>query len=430
MNARDALVIEADPAVPLFHASLGLRAGSLLDPPGKEGATRLLMRLMRRSGAGRTAEQADETVDRIGGHLGAEVGRSTSGFHGGAIARSTERFLNFLFETVTDARFERGEFEQLRTESRAELMEKLDDDRSRARHFWSRAFFDGHPYGRPSSGTLASLANIQFEDLEPLRARLFERENVRFAFAGQCDVERVRTSAARILQALPEKNGGSVTDPGDPSGPRGRRLVFIDKPERTQAQIVIGCLGTHAHDEDHTALHVGNTIFGGTFTSRLMQEVRAKRGWSYGTSSHIPFDRRRQAFSMWAYPQAADAAPCLTLELRLLDVWARDGVTQRELAAAKKYLTRSYAFAVDTAQKRAAARLDEQLYDLPEGHQARYLERVAAVTLDQVNAAVKRRISPQNLQIAVLGTHKDIGAAIEAAVPELAHVEVVRFDAD
>ena len=139
----------------------------------------------------------------------------------------------------------------------------------------------------------------------------------------------------------------------------GRHLVLVDKPERTQTQILIGCLGTHAHDEDHVALHVGNTIFGGTFTARLMNEVRSKRGWSYGAYSSLPYDRHRRGFSLWTFPKASDAAACITLELDLLAKWWKDGVTPKELAWAKRYLVRSHAFAIDTAGKRVGQMLDE-----------------------------------------------------------------------
>src|SRR5690606_32750779 len=96
------------------------------------------------------------------------------------------------------------------------------------------------------------------------------------------------------------------------------RVVIVDKPERTQTQILIGCLGTRPSDEDHTALVVANTVFGGAFSARLMQSIRAERGWSYGAYSSLPIDRTRQAFSMWAFPKTGDCAPCVELELAML----------------------------------------------------------------------------------------------------------------
>ena len=191
---------------------------------------------------------------------------------------------------------------------------------------------------------------------------------------------------------------------------------------------MIGCLGSHTRDEDHVALLVGNTIFGGTFTARMTQEVRSKRGWSYGAYSNVPFDRRRQSFSMWTFPKADDAGPCLKLELDMLHELREKGVTKAELSWAKRYLVRSHCFAIDTAAKRVGLALDQALYDLPEDYYSRYLERVQAVTLEQANAALQNRLSDQDLLITVVGTESVIGEPVRSAVENLASSEVVPFD--
>jgi zinc protease len=192
--------------------------------------------------------------------------------------------------------------------------------------------------------------------------------------------------------------------------------------------MVIGGLGTCAHDADHIPLVVANTAFGGTFTSRLMQEVRGKRGWSYGASSRVGFDRQRDAFTMWTAPAATDAAACLALELELLHSFRSPGITAEELEFVKRYLVRSHAFEIDTARKRVHQKLEAELFDLPEGYHARYLERVLAVELEAAQTAVRERISEADLVIGVVGTHAEIGAAIEKAIPDLAGVTVAPFD--
>jgi hypothetical protein len=130
-----------------------------------------------------------------------------------------------------------------------------------------------------------------------------------------------------------------------------RRLVFVDKPERTQTQILLGEVGSHPRDADHISLHVATTIFGGTFTSRMMKAIRSERGWSYGAYARLPYDKERDAFSMWTFPAAKDAAACITLELELLNAWRDKGISARELAFAKRYLVRSHAFDIYTPQR-------------------------------------------------------------------------------
>lgn len=249
------------------------------------------------------------------------------------------------------------------------------------------------------------------------------------AFSGDITRARAEAVAAQICAQLP--SGPAPQDDAlDPEVIPGRRLTFVDKPDRTQTQILIGGLGTHPRDEDHLALHVANTVFGGTFTARMTQEVRAKRGWSYGAYSSLPIDRRRQAFSMWTFPKADDAAPCIKLELEMLHDLREKGITKKELSWAKKYLVRSHAFALDTASKRVGLLLDSALYGLPDGYYEKYIERVKAITLEEANASVVKRLSEENLLVTVVGTAANIIEPVKAAIPELASSEVVAFDAE
>jgi zinc protease len=134
------------------------------------------------------------------------------------------------------------------------------------------------------TGTASSLSRIKPDDLQALYRRVVRPENLIFAFSGDIDRPQAEALAEQIRSQLPA--GPAPRDEvGEPALIAGRRLTFVDKPERTQTQILIGGLGTHPKDEDHLALHVANTVFGGTFTARLTQEVRAKRGWSYGAYS-------------------------------------------------------------------------------------------------------------------------------------------------
>jgi zinc protease len=206
--------------------------------------------------------------------------------------------------------------------------------------------------------------------------------------------------------------------------------VFVDKPERTQTQLLIGTLGTSAWDSDHVPLLVASTVLGGTFSSRLMKEVRSKRGWSYGASTSLAVDVCREAFTMWTHPGSADAAACLELEMKLLAQWCDRGVNPRELAFAKRYLTRSNAFEVDTPTKRVQRKFAGDLFGLPDDYYSGFLDRVAATTVEQANRAVRDRIDPSSLVVAMTGTHGEIGAAVAAAIAGLASSEVKPFDSE
>jgi zinc protease len=430
--ARDSaskILVETSRELPLVSVSVALRTGAILDPPGVEGAMRFLARMMRRSAGGRSADANDRLIEGMGGSLGADVSQSTMVFQGTVISRSLDRFVEMLVDTIARPTLPDDELERLRREAEAELIESLDDDRGLARRWFRRRLFQGHPYSRSAGGTLAGVRAVTGELLRKLYAQAVVADNLVFAFSGDITEERAESIAATLSAAV-GSGPAPVDTTGDPSVPPGRRLVFVDKPERTQTQILIGGLGSHPSDPDHTALAVANTAFGGTFTARLMQEVRAKRGWSYGAYSSLPYDRRRQSFSLWTFPKASDAPACIALELAMLRDFREKGVTAAEFGWARRYLVRSHVFAIDTAAKRVGLALDSELYGLPPGYYSRYLESLRAATLEQANAAVRERLSDENLLLSVVGTESISLADVKNAVEHLGSTEVVRYDAE
>jgi zinc protease len=429
VSATPIVLVEESRALPLVHLTVAGRTGAAEDPDGKEGLTRFLARLMRRTGAGMDSQALDIRIDSLGGSLGADVSHSVTGFHGTVIARSLDAFVDLLIDVIARPGFSPAELERLRRESQAEIVESRDNDRALAQRWFRRKLFEGHSFGRPVEGLIGSIGRIEQADVREHYARLWATENLVFAFAGAIDEAGAQSIAERLRRTLPA-GSRRVDAISDPSLPPGRRLVIVDKPERTQTQILVGALGSHPHDADHTALHVANTVFGGTFTARMTEEIRTKRGWSYGAYSSLPYDRHRQSFSMWTFPKANDAAACIRLQLEMLANWRNAGITAEELAWAKRYLVRSHAFSVDTAPKRVGLRFDEIIYELPAGYHQHYVERVEAVTLEQANTAVSQRIDDRNLLVVVVGTESQIGAGVRDAIDGLSSVEVVPHDTD
>jgi zinc protease len=423
------LLLERDASLPLVHGGVCTRTGAGEDPENQLGLTRLAGRLMRRTAGGMRAEEVDARIDRMGAAMGLDSGHGSTALSGSVLERSFDEFMRLFEQMLVAPGFAEEELERLKRETLAELTEILDSDQQLAQRWFLRSLFAGHPYGRSVIGTEKTLQAITVADVRRCYERHFTRRNLVFSFAGAVDRDRVERASRAIWEALPA-GSADVPPPPEPQAPKGRRLVFVDKPERTQTQILIGGIGTHPSDEDFFPLLVANTVFGGTFTARLTQEVRAKRGWSYGAYSSLGYDRRRQAFSMWTFPKADDAAPCMALQLQMLSDWWKVGITADELGWAKRYLAQSQAFSCDTAAKRLGLELDELTSDLPRGHYARYVASVGDVTLEQANRAIQSRISLDDLAIVVVGTQSAIGDAVRKAIPDLTEERIVSFDTE
>ncbi len=419
--------IETSRELPLVNVMVGFRVGSFLDPAGKEGLSKLMVRMLRRGVEGMDAPTLEAAIDRIGADISEHVGISTVSLHLDVIRRSLDKGVDLLAKLLGSATFDETELGKLERETEGELIEARDSDRTLCARAFRREIFRGHPFARRTTGLIPTVRSVTRDDVVAAYRRTFTRDNCVLAFSGDLDDLEASRASERLLAALPAGTGPR-RELADPDFGTGRRLVFVDKPERTQTQLLIGGIGTHPRDDDHVALHVANTVFGGTFTSRLMREVRSKRGWSYGAYASLPIDVCREAFSMWTHPGSDDADKCLALELSLLEGLRDGGIEPRELSFAKKYLVRSHAFEVDTASKRVHRKLATSLFDLPADYYDRYLEQVDAVTKEQADAALSRRLSTENLVVAITGTHAQIGEKIAAAVPGLASQSVVPFD--
>lgn len=421
--------IESSRDLPIVDVFVLAHTGSAHDPKGREGALNLALRTLRRGTRRRSAREIDALLDRAGAELSTSCDATSSMLHLTVIRRNLLPMLDLLAEIVGEPALPEDELAQVAREVRADLIDTRDDDRSLAGRFFRRRVFRGHPYGRPAAGTPATITSLTRDEAARAWAKTGRRANVVVAASGDITAEELEAFAAKLDALLPKGAAPSREVP-TPVAPRGRTLVLVDKPARSQTQIYIGGLGTHARDRDHHALVVGNTIFGGTFTARLMREVRSKRGWSYGASSRLGRDRAREAWSMWTFPAASDAPACVALQLQLLERLVERGINARELAFARSYITRSHAFETDTASKRLWQRLDALLLDLPRRYDADYLERIRAVTVDEVNAALRRRLSPRDLVLSVVCTASELRAPLEAAVGDLRATEVVPFDQD
>jgi zinc protease len=412
--------------LPVVGVGVSVRTGALLDPHGKEGLARMMSRAMRMGTAELRSRELEERIDALGAQLGISCSQSYMHIGGVVVAHNLAPFMELLAALITRPAFRPGDVAQVKREMIAELTALCDDDRALcARHFRHYAYGD-HLYGRPRSGTRESLRTISRKDVQDSHARHFAARNLVIGVWGDFEPRALQAMLDRGFRGLPARKPPALVLP-EPVLASGRRILVVDKPERTQTQILIGTLGTSAHDRDYVPLIVGNAAFGGLFTSRLNDEVRSKRGLSYGCSSSFTLSRTRDLWSMHTFPSATDARSCIELQLGLYDDWVARGVRAGELAAVKRYLIKGNAFENDTAAKRLDQHLDIELFDWPKSHHTHFLPRVRATTREDVRRALHRRMSRTDQVITVVATADQLVPELRK-LPDVQRIDVVRFD--
>jgi zinc protease len=418
------VLLEESHALPMVDVEIAFRTGSYADPEGKDGLTRLLARMARMGTRRLRGAEVEERIARLGARLSVEVSGGSVRYQGTVIRKNLGPFVALLGELLAAPALRAADLAHVKRETVSDLVALRDHDEGLAAKRFRDLLFGDHPYGRTIAGTPKTVRRIGRDDLRAHHARTYLLGNMVVGAAGDVSAEELAALVDAHLVDLPRGRSPKLALPA-PRLAKGRRVCIVDKPERTQTQLYVGTLGGKLGDPLTFPLHVGNAGFGGMFTGRLMHEVRAVRGLSYGASSRL--DVHRRAFAIHTFPSASDAVACTELVLELLEAFVDQGLTDAEVRAAKSFLVRGHCFEVDTAAKRLDARMDIELYGLPPEHYAQYTRLVQRVKPAEVREAVRRRLSSRDLAIAIVATAKDVRPALER-LPGLTELSVVPYD--
>lgn len=420
------IFVESSDVLPLVDLEIALPVGSLHDPAGQEGLAQLTGHLMRRGPRGLSQERFEDRLATLGARMSVEVSMRSTRIRATVLRRNLDPLLSLLTDMVWQPALRAGDFAKLKRRAQASLIARLDDDQTLGAVCFRKALFGDHPYGRTLSGHSDSLRRIGIQQVRDFYDRNIAKGAFLVGASGDVSESEVR---ALVASHFP-RTGRSHKRRSDVPATRvrrGRHVVIVDKPERTQTQLFIGTVGARTRDRNLFPLIVSNTAFGGTFSGPLMQEVRAVRGWSYGAYSRLLHSTQRDAWYMSTAPAAEYSADCAALQLDLLERWVDRGTKKSELTFAQRYLINSHCFDRDTPSKRLESRLDVELLDIPRSYVDKYDELVGKVTKTQADDATRARISPRDLTIVVVATASDVERSFEQ-LPGVRSIEVVPFD--
>lgn len=391
-----------DRSVPVVALNFAfLDAGSAADPPGREGLASLAAGLLTQ-GAGELG--ATEFADRLredATSISFSAGRETVGGSMRALAANLDEAAGLLALALTRPRFDAADIARLRAGRLVALRNEASTPRSAASLLWWREAFPGHPFARSSTGTEAGLAAISREDLASFAGARLSRARLVVAAAGAIDAARL----ARLLDAAFAGLAAAAPAPVAEAGAPARFGLAVQRLAAPQSAAAFGQAALPLDDPDWDAQLVVNRILaGGGFASRLMEEVREKRGLTYGIGAQLQPHGARSALILGATStENARIAESLAVLREVWGAFGRDGPTAEELDDAKAFLAGSFPLGFtatpDIARSLVSLRLAGRPPDWLEGR----LARLASVDLDRARAAARRIYDPAALSVAVAG---------------------------
>jgi zinc protease len=400
-NGLRVVVIEHH-ETPAVTVELLTKAGRAFTPAAKAGLAGATANLLREGTAARSAQQIAGAIDSVGGNLNVGAGSDFGYANIQVTSDQLDLGLDLLADVVLRPSFPDEELERWRRQTLNGLQVQQKDAGYLADSAFQRAVFGKHPYGLPAEGTPESLQSLTRDDLAAFHREFYVPNETIVAVVG--DV-RPADAFARIERAFGAwKKGNSHEVPKVEAARQDKhRIVIVDVPDAVQTEIRVGQIGLAFRDSDAFVADVYNSVLGGGSTSRLYQEIRQKRGLSYGARSQFAMIQEPGSFRASTFTKTESTVEALQVLLETMKALETTPVPAAELEARKTYLSGVFPLEIETPEGIAGKVVEALMYGYGREYIESYRGRIEAVTAEQVQSFAQRRIHPESTLIVVAG---------------------------
>ena len=393
---------------PAVSLNLTLRAGSVADPGDAPGAMNLLAQVIDRGTATRSAADIADVLDSRGVTLSTGVSRHLFSLTCTCLAEDIEPILELLAEVVMLPSVPDAELTTRKGEVVTAIRQDEDSPAARAMlGLLALLYGEAHPYGRPGKGTIASVESLTRERLLALHGARFAPAQLTIAAVGDVEPSRLADIAARSFGAWRATAAGMATL-AEPVPATTRRRVVLPMMNKSQADIAYGFTSIARSDPAFYATHLMNNALGQyALGGRLGDNIRERQGMAYYVGSSFDASVIAGPFAIRAGVSADNVDRAVAAIDEELTRLVTDGLTQHELDESRQYLTRSMPRSFETNEGIAGFLQTVEFFGLGLDHDARLPDLLAAVTLDQANAAARRLLDPARASVVIAGPYQD-----------------------
>lgn len=413
--------------VPVAQVTLSIAAGASADPAGKFGVANLTAAMLDEGAGTRSSLEIADALDYLGASLSASSGFDASTIDLWVPVARLADALPIMADVALRPTFPRDELERQRKERLTTLLQYHDDPRAIAELAFPRLLYGAqYRYGTVSLGTPQTIAGFTPDDLKAFYAAHYQPATATLMVVGDVTPDGVLPSLESAFgkwkaQAAPAP---AVPLPAAPE-PATREVFIIDKPGAPQSQIRIGWIGVARSTPDYFPLEVMNTILGGSFTSRLNQNLREQHGYTYGASSAFVMGAAAGPFVAAAGVQTDKTADALREFFNEFEGILKP-IPAEELSREKNYVALGFPAEFETTGSISDRLAEMFVYHLPPDYFATYIPRIQAVTAADVERVAKQHIQPGRFVVVVVGDRKAIEPGIRAL--NLGPVKVMTVD--
>ena len=407
------LMIVEQHELPLADFALLVGSGGTADPAGKTGVANLTSAMLREGTTTRKSLDIADQTSFLGISLFPQASWESSTLSLHTPTAQLDSALALYADVALHPSFPANEFERIKKNRLTELLQLRDQGPAIANLVFPAILYgSSHPYGAPLIGTEATVSSLTTADLQAYYQANFKPNNATMIIVGDVNPAQIEQKINALFGGWQRGDVSQLTY-SDPPKAVATTIYLVDKPGAAQSSFRIGAVGVPRSTKDYFALTVMNTILGGSFTSRLNQNLREARGYTYGAGSR--FDMRRAAgpFSASAEIVSAKSDSALLEFMKELNA-IRQAAPADELSRAKRYLQLQLPGNFETTQQIAAALVPVALYGLPLDYYNNYVQSVEGVTQADVARVAQQYITPGSLAIVIVGDRKTIEQGLKS----------------
>lgn len=389
-----------DHSIPFVALNIAFRGGASVDAPGKRGAVNLMTALLEEGAGERDATAYAEALESLGATTSFDAGDDAVTVSLRALTENRDEAADLLHDALTTPRFDADAVERVRAQVQSVIRSEATDPQSIAAKEMARRAWGDHPYGSSLNGTAESVAALTADDLRAAKDRVLARDRVIVSAAGDIDAAALGALIDRILGDLPAQATAPLPPPAQLKLTGETTVIDWDSP---QTVVSFAQAGLPMSDPDYFAAFVLDHILGGGgFSSRLMDEIREKRGLTYGVGTGLAnkvLGETWQGGMATANDKTAEAVALVREVVGKI----REGVTDKELADAKTYLTGEYPLRFDGHGKIAGILTGMQLMGMPRDYVNTRNGMIEKVTAADVKRVADRLLDPAKLEFVLVG---------------------------
>ena len=427
-NGLRVIVIQRSES-PLVSAQLLIKNGGEVDPPELAGLADMTANLLTKGTQNRDATRIAQEIESLGGALDSAARWDSSFATVSVMSSKIGPAMEILADVVRRPTFKSEEVERLRQQYLDSVTLALGDPGSIARFVAARVVFGDSPYGHPIAGTTDSLTRITAADITKLHARIYRPDNAILVIGGDITPKdgvelgkRYFGDWQKPTTPLPTISA-SMADTASKAG----RIIVIDKPDAGQAAVYLARTGINRKDTDYFRGIVANSVLSG-YSGRLNQEIRIKRGLSYGAASTL--DTRRDVGPFIAFAQTKNESGAVVADLLLGEIGRLSSAppADLELTPRKAVLIGGFSRNLETANGLVGQIASLALYGMSLDEINRYISNVQAITTADVQKFAGTRLDAKTSNIIIVGNAKAFLPELQKKYPNVEVIPVAELD--